>query len=54
MPTQLPHQHHHPGRGHPPAAISPSILRLSVTKRLAISAALIALIWMAVMWAMKG
>jgi len=30
------------------------ILRLSVTKRLAISAALIALIWTAVMWAMKG
>jgi hypothetical protein len=55
MPTHIPHQHHHhPGRGHPPASISPSILRLSVTERLAISAALIAVMWAAVMWAMKA
>jgi hypothetical protein len=55
MPTHIPHQHHHhPGRGHPPASISPSILRLSVTERLAISAALIVVLWAAVMWAMKA
>ena len=29
------HHHHHPGEGHPPASISPSILRLSAVERLA-------------------
>jgi len=53
MPTQLPHQHDHPGRGHPPAPISPSILRLSVMERLAISGALTVLLWAAVIWAMR-
>jgi len=52
MPTQLPHQHHHPGRGHPSAAVAPSILRLSVVQRLAISLALIGILWAAVLWAM--
>ena len=55
MPTHVPHphHHHHPGQGHPPASISPSILRLSVLQRLAIAAALIVLLWGAVIWAMK-
>jgi hypothetical protein len=54
MPTHLPHpHHHHAGRGHPPASISPSLLRLSVVERLAISTALIALLWAAVIWAMR-
>ena len=55
MPTQVPHphHHHHPGQGHPPASISPSILRMSVLQRLAIAAALIALLLGAVIWAMK-
>jgi len=55
MPTRVPHPHHdhRPGEGHPPAAISPSILRMSVLERLAIAAALIALVWGAVVWAMK-
>jgi hypothetical protein len=55
MPTHVshPHHHHHPGRGHPPASISPSILRMSVLQRLASAAALIALLWGAVIWAMK-
>ena len=55
MPTHVPHphQHHHPGQGHPRASISPSILRMSVLQRLAIAAALIALLWGAVIWAMK-
>jgi hypothetical protein len=53
MPTQLPHNHHHPGRGHPPASISPSILRMSVVQRFAISGALTVLLWAAVIWAMR-
>jgi hypothetical protein len=55
MPTHVPqpHHHHHPGQGHPPASISPSILRMSVLQRLASAAALIALLWGAVIWAMK-
>jgi hypothetical protein len=54
MPTHVPHpHHHHPGQGHPPAAISPSILRMSVVERLAIAAALIVLLWGAVLVAMK-
>jgi hypothetical protein len=55
MPTDVPHLHHHhrPGQGHPPAAISPSILRMSVVQRLGIAAALIVLLWGAVLWAMK-
>jgi hypothetical protein len=55
MPTRVPHPHHdhRPGQGHPPGAISPSILRMSVVERLAIAAALIALVWGAVVWAMK-
>jgi hypothetical protein len=48
------HHHHHPGQAHPPATISPSILRLSAGERLAASAVLIALIWGAVIWAMAG
>jgi hypothetical protein len=53
MPTQLPHQHRHPGRGHPPASVSPSILRMGVGQRLALSLALIAALWAAVIWAMR-
>jgi hypothetical protein len=55
MPTDVPHpHHHHPSEGHPAAAISPSILRMSVVQRLGIAAALIVLLWGAVLWAMKG
>jgi len=55
MPTHVhpPHHHHPPGEGHPPASIAPSILRMSVVQRLAIAAGLIALLWGAVIWAMK-
>jgi hypothetical protein len=55
MPTDVPHPHHahRPGQGHPPAAISPSILRMSVVQRLGIAAVLIVLLWGAVLWAMK-
>jgi hypothetical protein len=46
------HHHHHAGEGHPPAAVSPSILRLSVFERLVAAAAAIAVIWSIVIWAM--
>jgi hypothetical protein len=36
------HQHHHPGHAHPPATVSPSILRLSVLERLGVVAVIIA------------
>jgi len=58
MPTHVHpqhHHHHHPaGQGHPPAAVSPSILRMSILERLAIAAVLIAVLWGAVAWAMMG
>jgi hypothetical protein len=46
------HQHHHPGHAHPPATVSPSILRLSALERLAAVAAVIVVLWGAVFWAM--
>jgi hypothetical protein len=53
MPPQVHHHdHHHPGRAHPPASIAPSVLRLAALQRLAGVAVLIALIWGAVLWAM--
>jgi hypothetical protein len=47
------HHHGHAGHAHPPAAVHPSILRLSVAQRLAVAAGLIALIWAAAFWAMR-
>lgn len=46
-----PHHHHHPGHAHPPAAVTVSLLRLSAVQRLGLAAALIALVWLAVVWA---
>jgi hypothetical protein len=51
MPPHI-HTHNHPGRAHPPATVSPSILRLSALERLAAVAVLIAALWGAVFWAM--
>ena len=51
--SHLPPHHHHPGRGHPPAALAPSILRLSLWQRLAVAAGLSAVVWLAVVWAMQ-
>jgi hypothetical protein len=48
-----PVHHHHPGRGHPPAPSSPSILRLAALQRLAGAALVIAVIWGAVLWAIR-
>jgi len=52
MPTHVHQHHHHPGAGHPPASISPSILRASVLERLGAAGVVIALIWASVLWAM--
>jgi hypothetical protein len=46
------HHHHHAGEAHPPAAVSPSILRLSAAERLAAAGLAIVAIWAAVTWAM--
>jgi len=54
MPTHVHEHHHHPGEGHPPATVAPSILRLSALQRLAAAGAMIGLIWVAVVWAMAG
>ncbi len=53
MPTHAHHHHHHPGHSHPPAAVAPSILRMSAAQRLAIAAAISAVLWVAVYWAMS-
>jgi hypothetical protein len=44
-------QHHHVGEAHPSPAISLSLLRLSLPKRIGLAAALIALMWTAYFWA---
>ena len=46
--------HHHAGHAHPPATVSPSILRLSALQRLAAVAVVVALLWGAVFWAISG
>ena len=48
-----PDHHHHPGHIHPPASLHPSILRLSALQRLGFAAVLIAVLWSAVLWAMR-
>jgi hypothetical protein len=45
--------HHHAGEAHPSPGLSPSLLRLSAAQRLALAGALIALIWVAVLWATR-
>jgi hypothetical protein len=47
------HHHHDPDQAHPPAAVHPSILRLSAWQRLGFAAAMIAVLWAAVIWAMR-
>jgi hypothetical protein len=48
------HHHHHPGHAHPPATVSPSILRLSALERIAAVGVMIAALWGAVFWAMQS
>ncbi|HEX4409262.1 MAG TPA: hypothetical protein VH206_10870 [Xanthobacteraceae bacterium] len=47
------HHHHHAGEAHPSPALSPSLLRLSVPQRLALAGLMIAVIWAAVIWAVR-
>jgi hypothetical protein len=47
------HHHHHPGHAHPPAAVAPSLMRLSAVERLAGVVVVVALMWGAVLWAMS-
>jgi len=48
------HHHHHPGHAHPPASVSPSILRLSALERVAAVGVVIVALWGAVFWAMQS
>ncbi|MGO9703440.1 MAG: hypothetical protein ACLPX7_29755 [Xanthobacteraceae bacterium] len=45
--------HHHGSTSHPSPTITPSLLRLSASQRIAIAGVLIALIWAAVLWAVR-
>ncbi len=52
--TEHHHHHRHPhGHAHPPAAVGPSILRLSVVERLLVAVVLSGLVWAAVIWVMR-
>jgi hypothetical protein len=53
LPGNLMTHHHQGGAPHPSPVVSPSLIRLSAIQRLAISGALIALIWAAFFWAMR-
>jgi hypothetical protein len=45
--------HHHAGAPHPSPALSPSLLRFSAPKRVALAGAVMALIWVVVLWATR-
>ena len=45
------HHHHHHGSAHPPAIVPPSLLRSSLTQRLALAAGIAALLWLCALWA---
>jgi hypothetical protein len=51
--TAMTHHHHAPGHAHPPASVSPSILRLSAWERLSVAAVIIVVLWGAVAWAIS-
>jgi hypothetical protein len=44
--------HHHHSDAHPSPTISPSLLRLSVPRRMAVAGVLVVLIWAVALWAM--
>jgi hypothetical protein len=46
------HHHHHGGEAHPSPTFSPSLLRLSAPRRMAVAGFLIALMWALAAWAM--
>jgi hypothetical protein len=45
--------HHRAGDVHPSPTIAPSLLRLSVPRRLGVAVALTALIWLMALWALR-
>jgi hypothetical protein len=47
------HHHHPPGHIHPPASVHPSILRLSTLQRIGFATVAVAVLWSAVLWAMR-
>jgi hypothetical protein len=44
------HHHHEPGDVHPAGRITPSLLRMSASTRVAIAAAAAIVLWAAVWW----
>jgi hypothetical protein len=46
------HHHQHGGQAHPSPTLSPSLLRLSAPRRMAVAGLLIALMWALAAWAM--
>ncbi|EJW12860.1 hypothetical protein A33M_1422 [Rhodovulum sp. PH10] len=46
------HHHHDPGFAHPSPPLSPSLLRLSLARRLLLVAGVAGLVWGLVAWAM--
>jgi hypothetical protein len=46
------HHHHDQGHAHPPATVAPSLLRASAMQRLAGVALCLAVLWVAVLWAL--
>jgi hypothetical protein len=47
------HHRHHEDAPHPSAAVGPSFLRLSASRRLAVAGIVIALMWAAFWWAIR-
>jgi len=47
------YHHHEAGHAHPSSTLSPSLLRLSASERLLASAAICAVLWLAVWWALS-
>ncbi|MDC7786301.1 hypothetical protein PQJ75_01160 [Rhodoplanes sp. TEM] len=45
------HHHHDPGHAHPSPRLPPSLLRFSLPARLGIVAAVAAVVWALVLWA---
>lgn len=45
------HHHHDPGFAHPSPSLKPSLLRLSLGLRLCVVAAVSAVVWSLVVWA---
>jgi hypothetical protein len=47
------HHDHQPGHAHPSSTLRPSLLRLSALERISASAAICAVLWLAMWWALS-